>query len=69
MAQRPPDNRPLYRLLTGSDDAYFCQRVSEALEMGYELYGPPVVVASDQRLRVAQAVVWPRAPGPLAVNG
>ncbi len=30
-----------YRLLTGPDDAAFCHRVSEALALGYELYGSP----------------------------
>jgi hypothetical protein len=37
----PPDGLPVYRLLSGPDDAAFCQRVSEALALGYRLYGPP----------------------------
>ena len=30
----PPDDRPVYRLLTGKDDRAFCERVSDALEQG-----------------------------------
>lgn len=37
----PPDGLPRYRLLTGKDDAKFCHRVSEALALGYQLYGSP----------------------------
>ncbi|EAY2078497.1 DUF1737 domain-containing protein, partial [Salmonella enterica] len=33
----------LSRLLTGPDDASFCQRVSEMLDKGYELYGSPSI--------------------------
>jgi hypothetical protein len=32
-----------YRLLTGPDDKSFCERVSKALDEGYELYGSPAV--------------------------
>lgn len=31
----------LYRYLTGPDDASFCHRVSEALSLGWSLYGQP----------------------------
>ncbi len=34
-----PEGRPIYRLLTGKDDRAFCERVSEALEQGWRLYG------------------------------
>ena len=37
----PPDGLPTYRLLTGPDDASFCRRVSDALALGYRLYGSP----------------------------
>ena len=30
---------PRYRILTGQDNAAFCLRISEALDLGYELYG------------------------------
>ena len=31
----PPDDLPIYRVLTGPDDAAFCHRVSEAIALGY----------------------------------
>jgi hypothetical protein len=49
----------LYRLLTGPDDDAFCRRVSEALELGYELYGSPAATFDGGRVIVAQAVLWP----------
>ncbi len=60
----PPDNLPTYRLLTGPDDAVFCRRVSEALAMGYVLYGSPAATFDGSRVIVAQAVVWPGAQPP-----
>lgn len=64
---KPPDNLPIYRLLTGPDDAVFCRRVSEALAMGYVLYGPPAATFDGTRVIVAQAVVWPGVkPAPTA---
>jgi hypothetical protein len=46
-----------YRLLTGPDDASFCERVSKALAEGYELYGSPAIAFDGKRCIVAQAVV------------
>ena len=57
----PPDNLPVYRLLTGPDDAAFCRRVSDALAMGYVLYGSPAATFNGQTVIVAQAIVWPGA--------
>lgn len=57
--QAPPDGLPTYRLLTGKDDAAFCKRVSEAVAMGYKLYGSPSATFNGQDVIVAQAVVWP----------
>ncbi|KES07641.1 hypothetical protein BU52_09255 [Streptomyces toyocaensis] len=54
----PPDGLPVYRVLTGPDDAAFCRRVSEALEMGYRLHAGPAVTFDGERVIVAQAVVW-----------
>jgi hypothetical protein len=54
-----PDNLPVYRLLTGPDDASFCKRVSEAIELGYVLYGSPAATFDGARVVVAQAVIWP----------
>lgn len=55
----PPDDLPIYRVLTGPDDAKFCRRVSEALAQGYVLYGSPSVTFNGETVIVAQAVVWP----------
>lgn len=57
----PPDGLPVYRVLTGPDDAAFCHRVSEAIELGYRLHGGPAVTFNGDRVIVAQALVWPRA--------
>ena len=55
----PPDGLPTYRLLTGPDDASFCRRVSEALALGYKLYGSPSATFNGTNVIVAQAIVWP----------
>jgi hypothetical protein len=56
------DETPLrYRLLTGGDDRAFCEKVSAALDAGYELYGSPSIsTRPDGTVVCAQAVV--RAP-------
>lgn len=58
-ATTPPDGLPIYRLLTGPDDASFCRRVSEAMELGYRLYGSPAATFNGENVIVAQAVIWP----------
>jgi len=55
----PPNGLPTYRLLTGPDDAAFCHRVSEALALGYKLYGPPAATFNGETVIVAQAIIWP----------
>jgi hypothetical protein len=55
----PPDDLPTYRLLTRTDDPAFCHRVSEALALGYELYGSPAATFNGKEVIVAQAIVWP----------
>ena len=45
----PPDDRPVYRLLTGKDDRAFCERVSEALAQGWRLYGSPSIAGGGGR--------------------
>ena len=55
----PPDGLPTYRLLTGRDDAAFCHRVSDALALGYKLYGSPAATFNGTDVIVAQAVIWP----------
>ncbi|MGC6474364.1 MAG: DUF1737 domain-containing protein [Candidatus Puniceispirillaceae bacterium] len=52
-------SRKLYRFLTGPDTADFCQRVSDALAEGYQLYGSPVMVVVEGEPIVGQAVIWP----------
>ena len=48
----PPDGLPTYRLLTGPDDAAFCHRVSDALALGYKLYGPPAATFDGASVRL-----------------
>lgn len=53
------DTRKAYRLLTGPDDAAFCQRVSDALDQGYLLWGSPAIAQGPGGPIVAQALVLP----------
>jgi hypothetical protein len=62
----PPQDLPTYRLLTGPDDASFCRRVSEALAMGYKLYGSPAATFNGSSVIVAQAIVWPSMESSIA---
>lgn len=62
-SQQPPQGLPTYRILTGPDDAAFCHRVSEALALGYVLYGSPAATFNGSNVIVAQAVVWPSVKG------
>ena len=55
----PPEGLPTYRILTGVDDAAFCHRVSEAIALGYRLYGSPAATFNGENVVVAQALVWP----------
>ena len=58
-----PEDRPIYRLLTGRVDHAFCERVSEALEQGWRLYGSPIMAFDEisGSIKVGQAVVWHEA--------
>ena len=58
MTDQPPNGLPRYRLLTGPDDAKFCHRVSEALDLGYRLHGSPAATYDGDRVIVAQALLW-----------
>jgi hypothetical protein len=66
MTGRPGDDeggeRLRYRLLTGPDDAAFCERVSQALADGYRLYGNPALTFDGTRVIAAQALVLDRPP-------
>jgi hypothetical protein len=55
----PPDGLPKYRVLTGPDDATFCRRVSDALALGYKLYGSPAATFNGENVILAQAIIWP----------
>lgn len=47
----------LYRLLTGSDDAAFCHKITLALNQGWELYGSPTTaIRADGTPFCGQAV-------------
>ena len=48
-----------YRLLTGPDDRNFCERVSQALDEGYQLYGEPRILMENGKVVCAQAVILP----------
>jgi hypothetical protein len=52
------DRFPRYRILTGPDDASFCYRASEALDLGYELHAGPALTVKDGQGYVAQALIW-----------
>lgn len=46
-----------YVLLSGIDDAEFCQRVSDRMDQGYELYGSPAITFNGKNNIVCQALV------------
>jgi hypothetical protein len=49
----------LYRYLTGSDDAAFCHRITEALNRGWQLYGSPSLTYDPEKKQVVcgQAII------------
>ena len=53
--QRTPRLR--YRVLTGPDDVTFCERVSAALDEGYQLHGGPAITFNGHTAIVAQALM------------
>jgi hypothetical protein len=61
MTEPPPDGLPVYRVLTGPDDDAFCHRVSEALALGYRLWGSPALTFDGTGVIAAQALIWPAA--------
>lgn len=62
METRMADEPLAYRLITGTDDRAFCERVSEALATGYQLYGGPAITHDGERTVVAQAIVLAGSP-------
>lgn len=59
----PPYGLPIYRVLTGPDDAMFCHRVSEAIALGYRLHEGPAVTFDGEHVIIAQALLWQMATG------
>ena len=57
-AADPPDGLPRYRILTGPDDDAFCHRVSQAIELGYALYGSPSLATNGASVIAGQALIW-----------
>ncbi|GII55622.1 hypothetical protein Pth03_40110 [Planotetraspora thailandica] len=53
------EDLPRYRVLTGPDDAAFCRRISEMLDLGYELHGSPSLTFNGERVIVGQALIRP----------
>ncbi|WP_432511329.1 DUF1737 domain-containing protein [Kineococcus sp. SYSU DK001] len=67
MSDPTPEDVPqklAYRLLTGTDDRSFCEKVSAALADGYVLHGSPSVTTTGGVTVAAQAVVLPHALPP-----
>lgn len=58
---KTPDDKPIYRFLTGPDDHTFCERVSGELAKGWELYGNPTMTFNGERVIVGQVIIWPDA--------
>lgn len=58
------DSPLTYRLLTGEPDRAFCERVSEALDNGYVLYGQPIMTHAGAKVVAAQAVIAAKALEP-----
>ena len=51
---------PRYRVLTGPDDDAFCFRVSEAIDLGYELHGGPAITAAGETVYVRASTCMAR---------
>lgn len=49
----------IYRLITGTDDAVFCKRVSQALNRGWSLHGSPSISYDPENKQpiCAQAII------------
>lgn len=62
MTTTPPHGLPRYRIITGVDDLDFCNRVAEAVDLGYHLYGGPSVTFNGDAVIVAQALIWAGTP-------
>jgi len=52
-----PKETEHYKLLSGKDDAEFCESINKLLAEGYELYGSPALAFNGEHMVVAQALV------------
>lgn len=52
-----PQAKETYKLITGKDNADFCERITALLAEGYELYGSPALSFNGEHMVVAQALV------------
>ncbi|MEI6895938.1 MAG: DUF1737 domain-containing protein [Psychromonas sp.] len=52
-----PQSTPQYKLVTGKDDAEFCQRITTLLTEGYELYGSPSIAYNGEYMVASQALI------------
>lgn len=53
-----PEDLPVYRLIVETDIEVFSRRVTESLDMGYELYGSPAITYDGKSTVAAQAVLF-----------
>ena len=47
----------LYRVLSGPDDAVFCERVERMLNLGWHLHSGPTITFDGKSVVVAQAII------------
>ncbi len=55
----PPERLPIYGVLTGPTMLHASIGSAIPLKMGYGLHGAPAVAFNEERVIVAQAVIWP----------
>lgn len=51
------ENKLRYRLITGKDDATFCERISKFLDEGYKLYGSPSCTFDWESVIVVHVII------------
>ena len=56
-----PNSNESYKLITGKDNADFCDKITQLLGEGYELYGSPTMSFNGDHIVVGQAVTKKKA--------
>ena len=56
-----PNSNESYKLITGKDNADFCDKITKLLDEGYELYGSPTMSFNGEHIIVGQAVIKKKA--------